>query len=35
MSELLGREVALTEVEGRIVERFAEVFSMTAKVHRV
>jgi lipoyl(octanoyl) transferase len=32
MSELLGREVALTEVEDRIVERFAEVFSMTPKV---
>jgi lipoate-protein ligase B len=31
MSELLGREVALTEVEDRIVERFAEVFSMTPK----
>ena len=29
MSELLGREVALSEVEDRIVERFAEVFSMT------
>src|SRR5580765_2299623 len=29
MSELLGREVALAEVEDRIVERFAEVFSMT------
>ncbi|HEX3085344.1 MAG TPA: lipoyl(octanoyl) transferase LipB [Pyrinomonadaceae bacterium] len=31
MSELLGREVALSEVEDRIVERFAEVFSMTPK----
>ena len=31
MSELLGRELALTEVEDRIVERFAEVFSMTPK----
>src|SRR5580765_542714 len=29
MSELLGREVSLSEVEDRIVERFAEVFSMT------
>jgi lipoate-protein ligase B len=29
MKELLGREVALTEVEDRIVARFAEVFSMT------
>ena len=26
MKELLGREVALTEVEDRIIERFAEVF---------
>jgi lipoyl(octanoyl) transferase len=32
MSELLGREVTLTEVEDRIIERFAEVFSMTPKV---
>ena len=29
MKELLGREVALTEVEDRIVERFAEVFNLT------
>lgn len=29
MKELLGREVALTEVEDRIIERFAEVFDMT------
>jgi lipoyl(octanoyl) transferase len=29
MKELLGREVALVEVEDRIVERFAEVFKMT------
>ena|SRR5436190_1444955 len=29
MKEILGREVVLTEVEDRIVERFAEVFNMT------
>ena len=29
MKEILGREVALTEVEDRIVDRFAEVFNMT------
>src|ERR1700754_167970 len=29
MKELLGREVPLSEVEDRIVERFAEVFAMT------
>ena len=29
MKELLGREVPLSEVEDRIVERFAEVFEMT------
>jgi lipoyl(octanoyl) transferase len=28
MKELLGREVALTQVEDRIVERFADVFEM-------
>jgi lipoyl(octanoyl) transferase len=31
MKELLEREVALTEVEDRIVERFAQVFNMTPK----
>src|ERR1044071_1202293 len=31
MKELLGREVEMSEVEGRIVERFAEVFEM--KIH--
>jgi len=34
MKELLGREVALTEVEDRIVERFAEVFNMTPRDRR-
>src|SRR5436190_15478795 len=29
MNELLGREVPMTDVEDRIVERFAEVFNMT------
>jgi len=29
MKEILGRELALTEVEERIVARFAEVFEMT------
>ncbi|HYE14310.1 MAG TPA: lipoyl(octanoyl) transferase LipB [Pyrinomonadaceae bacterium] len=29
MKELLGREIALREVEDRVVARFAEVFSMT------
>jgi lipoate-protein ligase B len=29
MKELLGREIALSEVEDRIVERFVEVFNMT------
>jgi lipoyl(octanoyl) transferase len=28
MKEILGREIALSEVEDRIVERFAEVFEM-------
>ena len=28
MKELLGREIELTEVEDRIIERFAEVFEM-------
>jgi lipoyl(octanoyl) transferase len=31
MKELLGREVPLSEVEDRIVERFAEVFEMTVE----
>jgi lipoyl(octanoyl) transferase len=30
MKELLGREVELSEVEDRIVDRFAEVFEMSA-----
>ncbi|HEU4593995.1 MAG TPA: lipoyl(octanoyl) transferase LipB [Pyrinomonadaceae bacterium] len=29
MKELLGREVPLREVEGRVITRFAEVFGMT------
>lgn len=29
MKEILGREVALRDVEDRIIERFAEVFEMT------
>ena len=29
MKELLGREVPLSEVEDRVVARFAEVFEMT------
>jgi lipoate-protein ligase B len=28
MKELLGREIELSEVEDRIIERFAEVFEM-------
>jgi lipoyl(octanoyl) transferase len=32
MKELLGREIPLSEVEDRIVERFAEVFAMTLGV---
>jgi lipoate-protein ligase B len=28
MHELLGREIQLSEVEDRIIERFAEVFEM-------
>jgi lipoyl(octanoyl) transferase len=31
MKELLGREIPLSEVEDRIVERFAEVFEMTVE----
>ena len=34
MKQLLGREVALTEVEDRIVERFAEVFNMMPEDRR-
>jgi len=32
MKELLGREIDLTEVEDRIIERFAEVFEMELEV---
>src|SRR5690349_2494687 len=32
MKELLGREIDLTEVEDRIIERFAEVFDMELEV---
>jgi uncharacterized tellurite resistance protein B-like protein len=28
MKEILGREIAMSEVEDRIIERFAEVFEM-------
>jgi lipoate-protein ligase B len=31
MKELLGRELALSEVEDRIIERFAEVFEMQSE----
>jgi len=34
MKQLLGREVALTEVEDRIIERFAEVFNMMPEDRR-
>jgi lipoate-protein ligase B len=33
MKELLGHEVNLSVVEDRIIERFAEVFEMSSKVH--
>ena len=34
MKELLGREVEMSEVEDRIIERFAEVFEMEIDGHR-
>ena len=34
MSELLGRDLPLREVEDRIIARFAEVFEMTAEENR-
>jgi lipoate-protein ligase B len=34
MKELLGREVEISEVEDRIIERFAEVFEMELESHR-
>src|SRR5882724_8347627 len=34
MKELLGREVEMSEVEDRIIERFAEVFEMCQKPDR-
>src|SRR4051812_29064902 len=35
MKELLRREVALTEVEHRIVENFADVFEMNVRDHNL
>ena len=34
MKELLGRELEMSEVEDRIIERFAEVFEMEIDGHR-
>ena len=34
MKQLAGREIELREVEGRIIERFAEVFEMEIDSHR-
>jgi lipoyl(octanoyl) transferase len=34
MKELLGREIELSEVEDRIIERFAEVFGLEVDGHR-
>src|SRR5207245_6772416 len=34
MKELLGREIEMSEVEDRIVERFAEVFEMEIDGHK-
>ena len=34
MKQLLGQEIALSEVENRIIERFAEVFQMEISSHK-
>ncbi|HEY8205775.1 MAG TPA: hypothetical protein VIF81_13665, partial [Pyrinomonadaceae bacterium] len=34
MNELLGREIELSEVEDRIIVRFAEVFEMEKESHK-